>query len=83
ATANDLTADAGAAYVELLQAQHKRTALEQGMADLDRLRGIVAGRGRVQIADAFWDVSGPELPAGAMVRVVGADAMLLHVEAAG
>ena len=46
-------------------------------------RGIVAGRGRVQIADAFWDVSGPELPVGAMVRVVGADAMLLHVEAAG
>jgi membrane protein implicated in regulation of membrane protease activity len=45
-------------------------------------RGIVDGHGRVQIADAFWDVSGPELPAGASVRIVGADAMTLQVEAA-
>jgi membrane protein implicated in regulation of membrane protease activity len=45
-------------------------------------RAIVDGRGRVQIADAFWDVSGPELPAGAPVRIVGADAMTLQVEAA-
>jgi membrane protein implicated in regulation of membrane protease activity len=45
-------------------------------------RAIVDGRGRVQIADAFWDVSGPELPAGASVRIVGADAMTLQVEAA-
>ena len=45
-------------------------------------RGIVNGRGRVQIADAYWDVSGPELPAGASVRIVGADAMTLQVEAA-
>jgi len=46
-------------------------------------RAIVDGRGRVQIADAFWDVTGPELPAGASVRIVGADAMTLQVEAAG
>jgi membrane protein implicated in regulation of membrane protease activity len=45
-------------------------------------RAIVDGRGRVQIADAFWDVTGPELPAGASVRIVGADAMTLQVEAA-
>jgi len=45
-------------------------------------RAIVDGRGRVQIADAYWDVSGPELPAGASVRIVGADAMTLQVEAA-
>jgi inner membrane protein len=45
-------------------------------------RAIVDGRGRVQIADAFWDVSGPELPAGASVRIVGADAMTLQVEPA-
>ena len=45
-------------------------------------RAIVDGRGRVQIADAFWDVSGPELPAGTPVRIVGADAMTLQVEAA-
>jgi membrane protein implicated in regulation of membrane protease activity len=45
-------------------------------------RGIVDGRGRVQIADAFWEVSGPQLPAGAQVRVTGADGMTLTVEAA-
>lgn len=43
---------------------------------------IVDGRGRVQIADAFWDVSGPELPLGAAVRIVAADGMTLRVEAA-
>lgn len=45
-------------------------------------RGIVQGRGRVQIADAYWDVAGPELPAGATVRIVGADGMTLRVEPA-
>ncbi len=45
-------------------------------------RAIVAGRGRVQIADALWDVCGPDLPAGLPVRVVAADAMTLLVEAA-
>ena len=44
-------------------------------------RGIVNGRGRVQIADALWDVVGPELPTGAPVRIVGADGMTLRVEA--
>ena len=42
---------------------------------------IVNGRGRVQIADAYWDVAGPELPAGTQVRVTGADGMTLQVEA--
>ena len=45
-------------------------------------RGIVNGRGRVQIADALWDVVGPELPAGAPVRIVDAEGMTLRVEAA-
>ena len=45
-------------------------------------RSIIDGRGRVQIADAYWDVSGPDLPAGAAVRIVGGDAMSLKVEAA-
>lgn len=45
-------------------------------------RPIVAGRGRVQIADAFWDVTGPELPAGTPVRIIGNDGMTLRVESA-
>ena len=62
-------------------ALNRRTAALVGrVVRLDR--AIVDGRGRVQIADAFWDVSGPELPAGASVRIVGADAMTLQVEAA-
>ena len=43
---------------------------------------IVNGRGRVQIADALWDVVGPDLPTGAAVRIVGADGTTLRVEAA-
>lgn len=45
-------------------------------------RAIVAGRGRVQIADAYWEVTGPELPAGTAVRIVGTDGMSLQVEPA-
>ena len=41
---------------------------------------IVDGRGRVQIADAYWEVTGPDLPAGAHVRIVGGDTMTLQVE---
>src|SRR6478672_2820247 len=33
-------------------------------------RAIVDGRGRVQIADAYWEVTGPDLPEGARVRIV-------------
>jgi membrane protein implicated in regulation of membrane protease activity len=45
-------------------------------------RAIVAGRGRVQIADAYWEVSGPDLPAGAAVRITGSEGMTLLVEPA-
>ncbi|MBW3550228.1 MAG: NfeD family protein [Proteobacteria bacterium] len=45
-------------------------------------QAIVHGRGRVQIADAYWDVTGPELPAGVDVRIVGSDGMTLRVEPA-
>lgn len=41
---------------------------------------IVEGRGRVQIADAYWDVAGPDLPIGTQVKVVGGDNMTLQVE---
>ena len=50
------------------------------VATLDQ--GIVNGRGRVQIADAFWVVEGPELPAGTPVRVVAVDGMTLKVQQA-
>ncbi len=43
---------------------------------------IVNGRGRVQIADALWDVNGPDLPIGAPVRITSVEGMTLRVEAA-
>ena len=41
---------------------------------------IVRGTGRIQVGDALWTVTGPDLPAGARVRVTGADSMTLSVE---
>ena len=43
---------------------------------------LVDGIGRVKLGDTVWRVSGPDLPEGAKVRVVGADAETLVVEAA-
>ena len=43
-------------------------------------RAIEGGRGRAKIGDAYWDVTGPTLPAGAPVRVVAVDGMTLVVE---
>ncbi|WP_343033987.1 NfeD family protein [Aurantimonas aggregata] len=43
---------------------------------------IVNGRGRVGLEDSWWSVEGPDLPAGARVRVVGADGSVLRVEPA-
>lgn len=44
---------------------------------------IIGGRGgRVQIADAFWTVEGPDLPAGTPVRIVATDGMTLKVQEA-
>ena len=44
-------------------------------------RAIERGTGRVQIADAYWTVAGPDLPAGASVRIIDADGLTLIVEA--
>lgn len=41
---------------------------------------IVDGRGTVRIGDTTWQVTGPDLPAGAAVRVVGSDGIVLAVE---
>ena len=46
-------------------------------------RAIVNGAGRVQVADAYWDVAGPDLPKGSVVRVVAVEGMTLRVEPAG
>ncbi len=43
---------------------------------------IVAGRGRIQLGDAFWVVEGPDLPAGTPVRVIAVDGMVLKVQEA-
>jgi membrane protein implicated in regulation of membrane protease activity len=41
---------------------------------------IVHGRGRIRLGDSSWPVSGPDLPAGASVEVIGADGTLLRVQ---
>ncbi len=49
--------------------------------ELELTDALPAGTGRVQIGDTFWRVEAEaELPAGARVRVVRADATSLRVE---
>jgi len=43
---------------------------------------IVEGTGRVNIDDSIWRVNGPDAPAGARIRVVGAEGTTLLVEPA-
>jgi inner membrane protein len=43
---------------------------------------IVNGRGRIEVGDSSWAVAGPELPAGRIVEVTGADGAVLQVRAA-
>lgn len=43
---------------------------------------IVEGMGRVRVDDTVWRVRGPDLSAGARVRIVGADGTTLLVEPA-
>ncbi len=50
------------------------------VAPLDQ--AIVSGRGRIQLEDAYWVVSGYDLPAGTRVRVVAVEGMTLKVEVA-
>ena len=42
-------------------------------------QGIVDGRGRLKIGDAFWVAVGPDLPQGTRVRIVAVDGMSLQV----
>jgi len=41
---------------------------------------IENGVGRVRLGDSDWRVTGPDVPAGATVRVIGADGATLQVE---
>lgn len=43
---------------------------------------IDGGRGRLRIEDSSWSVRGPDLPAGAAVRVVAVDGATMQVVAA-
>ena len=47
------------------------------------LEPISGGYGRARVGDTVWKVRGPDLPAGASVRVTGADGTVLMVEPAG
>jgi membrane protein implicated in regulation of membrane protease activity len=44
-------------------------------------RPIVEGSGRIRVDDSSWRVEGPDVPAGASVRVVGVEGTTLVVEA--
>ena len=43
---------------------------------------IIDGIGKVRVDDSVWRVTGPDLPAGAQVRVVGVDGIDFIVEGA-
>lgn len=42
---------------------------------------IVDGRGKIKAGDSLWLVSGPDLPVGSQVRVIGQNGVILRVEA--
>jgi hypothetical protein len=42
---------------------------------------IVDGHGQVKIDDTNWRITGPDLPSGTRVKVIGADGAVLKVEA--
>jgi inner membrane protein len=43
---------------------------------------IVNGSGKIKIEDSLWDVDGPDLPAGARVKVTGVHGLRLNAEPA-
>jgi inner membrane protein len=48
-------------------------------SELVLIEAIEQGSGKARLGDGVWKVSGPELPAGARVRVVGVDGIILKV----
>lgn len=47
--------------------------------ELVLVEAIEQGAGKAKLGDGVWKVSGPELPAGARVRVTGVDGTILTV----
>jgi inner membrane protein len=45
-------------------------------------QAMVNGVGKLRIEDALWDVDGPDLPAGARVKVTGINGLRLTAESA-
>lgn len=43
---------------------------------------IVNGRGKIRSGDSYWIVTGPDLPVGARVEVIGVDGVILKVKKA-
>jgi inner membrane protein len=41
-------------------------------------KAIINGSGKIKIEDAIWDVDGPDLPAGAKVKVIGVNGLRLN-----
>jgi membrane protein implicated in regulation of membrane protease activity len=48
-------------------------------SELVLVEAIEQGSGKAKLGDGVWKVSGPELPAGARVRVIGVDGTILKV----
>lgn len=44
---------------------------------------IVEAQGTLRIDDTVWRITGPDLPAGTVVKVIGADGSVLKVERGG
>lgn len=47
--------------------------------EFELIEPIIDGRGKVRAGDSVWLVSGPELPAGSSVRVIGQEGVILRV----
>lgn len=43
-------------------------------------QAIVNGQGKIRVDDSLWKIQGPDCPAGAKVKVVGAESVVLMVE---
>jgi membrane protein implicated in regulation of membrane protease activity len=41
---------------------------------------IIGGRGKIKAGDSLWLVSGADLPAGSLIKVIGQDGVVLKVE---